>query len=484
MYSIVIPVLNEKENLKVLLPGLLSPNCEIIVCDNGSKDGTQRLVEDAQSSFGFKLSKGSGTVVDAVLRGMKLVSCDRIIVMDGDLSHDFQVVPKMAKALDEYDMVIGSRYTRGGCSRDTFLNRFISRGFNLLSYPLAPKVKDRASGFFGIRQGLADTPIRNTVKPMLEYLVRANPTSVVEIPYTFQPRTRGKAKLGKPIMKSLVDLGFLYLQKFNRFIKYCCVGGIGTLVVLATTYLFTEVAGLWYMFSVVAGAFAAAIWNFTGHRFITYAREKAHLECDYEWKSWYKGNPLQKWWKHRIGSLTKEYLGNPGSLLDVGCGSSPVINLFHCTRIGIDRDQKKLDFIGRYSGAEFLQYDLDVDTNLNPVWGQYFDAVICNNFLEHIHNPEGVVGSISRVLKPGGKAVLTVPNSGNPFTEVVEWLYGKMMPGGYQVEHCCKFTPRYLDKLCRGQGLGLVKRKAVFTDMVCLYEKVEDVKCPGRKRDS
>ena len=474
MYSIVIPVLNEKENLKELLPRLFSPDCEIIICDNGSTDGSVRLVEDALPNFNVRLSRGTGTVVDAILRGIGLAVYDRIIVMDGDLSHSPEIVPLMAKALEEADMVIGSRYCRGGKSRDSFINRFISRGLNLLCIGLAPGIEDRVSGFWGIRKSLTEVDIRNTCKPMLEYLVRVNPRVVQEISYSFQPRTAGQSKLGRTssIPKAAVDMLVLYLQKFNRFVKYCIIGGIGTLVCLGVTYFFTEVTGVWYMFSVVMGAFVAAIFNFFGHKFVTYAREGAHLERDYEWNAWYRGNPLQKYWKRKIGFITKEFLGNPSSLLDVGCGSSPVINLFHCTRVGLDLSQEKLDFIGRYSDALFLQCDLSGPGM--PTFTESFEAVVCNNVLEHSEDPERVVEDISRRLVVGGTVVVTVPNMANPLTRVVEWIYGKLMPGGYAKEHICKFTPRSLDELCRKFGLKLLKRKAVFTDMVCLYEKGGD----------
>jgi len=441
----------------------------VIIADNGSTDGTVRLVGDARYSFDVILSKGTGTVTDAILRGIREASSDKIIVLDADLSHPPEVVHRLVTALDEHDMVVGSRYIKGGSSKDTCWNRFLSGGLNLLSFPLVPRVKDRASGFFGIRKSLVDIPIRNTIKPMLEYLVRANPVSVCEVPYTFQPRKVGEAKLGKPILKTLLDLGFLYLQKYNRFLKYCVVGGIGTLIVLGVTYLCTEVAGLWYMLSLVIAALVAAVWNFTGHRFVTYAKERAHLEPNYEWDAWYRGNPLQKFWKRKIGDTTKEFLGSPDSLLDVGCGSSPVINLFHCTRVGLDVSQKKLDFISKYSSATFLQSDFNGSGM--PTFTEGFEAIICNNNLEHLGNPERVVEDISKRLLEGGKVVITVPSMGRGLTRLVEWLYERVMPGGYAAEHCFKFTTRSLDELCGKYGLKLVSRKSVFTDMVCLYVK-------------
>ena len=465
--SIVIPTLNEYENLRVLLPQLFTPDWEIIVCDNGSTDGTVRLVEDAAANFNVRLSKGTGTVTDAILRGLREARSGKIIVMDGDGSHSPDVVYRLVSALDESDMVVGSRYIKGGRSKDSFKNKVISRGFNLLTYPLVPGIKDRASGFWGIRKSLVKTPIRNTVKPMLEYLVRGNPVSVLEVPYTFQPRLGGEPKLGKPIFKTLVDLVFLYFQKFNRFIKFCCVGGIGTLVCLGVTYLFTEVAGFWYMLSVAVGALAAAVWNFTGHKFVTYAKEGAHLDPDYEWNAWYRGNPLQKWWKRRIGYLTREFLGSPSTLLDVGCGSSPVLNLFHCKRFGIDRSKEKLDFLGKYTTAKL--YPIDVEARRIPFSDSSLNGVICNNVLEHLKGPSKVVEGISRVLKEGGRAVITIPDEESFIGRIGDWLYRKF--GSYGHEHIIKLTSKGLDRVCGSVGLKLVGSRRILSDTMRCYQK-------------
>lgn len=472
MYSIVIPVLNEKENLKELLPRLFSPDCEIIICDNGSTDGSVRLVEDAVPNFNIRLSKGTGTVVDAILRGISIASSDKIIVMDGDGSHPPEVVPLMIKALEEADMVIGSRYCKGGESRDSFINRFISKGLNLLCLGLAPGIKDRVSGFWGIRKSLTKVGIRNTTKPMLEFLVRGNPLVVEEVPFIFFSRTKGDSSISRSfsvILKTFLDVVVLYFQKFNRFIKFCFIGSFGAGICIGLTYILTEYGGLWYIASLIVGALAAAVWNFSWNRIWTFGHQGHSEDADYEWNAWYRGNPLQKYWKRKIGFITKEFLGNPNSLLDVGCGSSPVINLFHCTRVGLDMRQKKLDFIGRYSDGMFLQCDLNGSGM--PTFTEDFEAVVCNNVLEHSEDPERVVGDISRRLVKGGKVVLTVPNMANPLTGFVEWMYGKLMPKGYAKEHVTRFTPRSLEALCKRFGLDLVKRKAVLTDMVCLYRK-------------
>ncbi len=275
--SIIIPTLNEVENLKELLPGLFRPDREVIVCDNGSADGTVRLVEDAMASFNVRISKGTGSVVDAVLRGIKEARCDKIIVMDGDGSHTPEVVSRMVDSLDKCDIVIGSRFIKGGGSRDTLKNRFISKGFNLLAFFLAPRIKDRASGFWGLRRNLVDTPIRCTTKPMLEYLVRSSHNSVREVPYIFLPRISGESKIGRSpttVLKELYSLVLLYIYKFQKPIKFCIVGGSGVGINLGILLFLTEVFHVWYFFSAVVAIFIVAVWNYIFHNFWTFKNKK------------------------------------------------------------------------------------------------------------------------------------------------------------------------------------------------------------------
>ena len=234
-YSVIIPTLDEEENLRVLLPRLLRPECEVIICDNSSGDGTVSVA----LSTGAKVSKGAGTVVDAILRGFKLATADRIVVMDADMSHPPTLVPSIVQLLDKHDIVVGSRIK----SRDTVKNRLISRLYNLLSWGLAPKVKDRASGFWGIKKILLSTPIRNTKKPLLEFLVRSKHNSVAELPYVFSPRHSGKSKLGRSpftILSELWSLFLLYMVKY-RLLNYAVVGGIGYIINLGVYYPLTLV---------------------------------------------------------------------------------------------------------------------------------------------------------------------------------------------------------------------------------------------------
>ncbi len=91
-----------------------------------------------------------------------------------------------------------------------------------------------------------------------------------------------------------------------------------------------------------------------------------------------------------------------GNLLDVGCGTKPYRKLFSVDNyVGLEIDTDAARCLGVadyfYDGSSF------------PFDDEEFDTVVCNQVLEHVFNPEGFLGEIARVLKPGGQLLLTVP---------------------------------------------------------------------------
>lgn len=476
MYSVVIPVLNEVENLRVLLPQVLNPHCEVIICDNGSTDGTVELVRANLKSpdLHLKLSEGRGTVTDAILRGVQASNYDSIVVMDGDLSHPPEAIQKIVNALDIHDLVIGSRYCKGGKSLDTFLNRFISKLGNYLTLGLAFGIRDRMSGFFGIRKTLAATDIRQGCKPMLEYLVRGNPTSYTEIPYTFTPRVYGETKIGRSgiLYKTLTEVFNLYAVKYKQFIKFVTVGGIGALFYMGFTYLFASVLGMWILYGALVGAMIATLWNFTFNKFWTFGSEGGlngvwnlghrNEDGNFEWWEWYGIHFVKRYWKRKMGNYVKELGGEPVTVLSLGCGSSPLINLFHCTRVGVDISKDKVEFLRRHSSARVIEGDI---TKFR--YGNKFECVLCNEVLEHLENPRDAVKTIAE--HTADRAVISIPDYG-------VW-YGRLFENLFHRGFHKTLTVKELDEMCKEVDLMRVASRRFLWDTVILYRKGH----PGRE---
>jgi len=132
-------------------------------------------------------------------------------VMDADLSHPPEAVPRLALAIEQgADLAVGSRYVKGGGTEDWPLKRrVVSRAACLIGNVLVP-IRDCTSGFFAIRRSALDGVTLNPIgfKIGFEVMARAHYKKAVEIPYVFRDRELGKSKFGRrEVMQYLVQLG-------------------------------------------------------------------------------------------------------------------------------------------------------------------------------------------------------------------------------------------------------------------------------------
>jgi len=234
--SIIIPTYNERENILPLVEKLKavldSYPYKIIFIDDNSQDGTSQAIKSLATQYPVKVivRKNKRGLASAVVDGIRATCGELIVVMDADLQHPPEIVPKLLEALKEKDIAVGSRYCRGGGTGEwKFSRKIVSALANLLALPLAPKIKDRMSGFFAFRRKVVKPESLNAVgwKIGLEIMARGSYQSAVEIPYTFLPRSRGSSKLSKKIIwQYLKQLGQLYLNNF-QISNFMIVGGIG-----------------------------------------------------------------------------------------------------------------------------------------------------------------------------------------------------------------------------------------------------------------
>jgi glycosyltransferase involved in cell wall biosynthesis len=151
-FSIVIPAKNEEAGLATFLPALKSmyPDVEIIVVNDGSTDGTQKICEEAGVRVvSHPYSKGNGA---AIKTGARAASGDYLVFLDGDGQHDPADIKKLLEKVAEgYDMVVGARSGRASqgsvarWSANAFYNRFASWMVN-------QQIKDLTSGFRAVNR--------------------------------------------------------------------------------------------------------------------------------------------------------------------------------------------------------------------------------------------------------------------------------------------------------------------------------------------
>ena len=251
---IVIPTYNEKKSISVLIPKLeetiagIRHNIHILVVDDNSPDKTADVVKKLQKKYkNLHLiqdeKRGLGV---AYLRGfdyaIKELDAKVVFEMDADLSHPPELIPKFMKAIDEgYDLVMGSRYIKGGATPDwNFKRKFISRIGNFFARIISGmySINDCTSGFRAIRTSLYEkinTKHLHTrgyaFQSTLLYEFITAGARVKQIPLVFYDRKYGESKLSS---KDLIEFFFnawrLRFKSTKRMIRFAVVGSSGILI--------------------------------------------------------------------------------------------------------------------------------------------------------------------------------------------------------------------------------------------------------------
>lgn len=205
-----------------LAQALVAHTWELIVVDDGSPDGTADLAESYADKHPVRVIRrpGKAGLASAVLAGFAQARGDVLVVMDADLSHPPEAVPRLVAAIGEgADLAVGSRYVSGGGTEDWPLKRrVVSRAACLMGNVLVP-IRDCTSGFFAIRKSALDGVKLNPIgfKIGFEVMARARYKKFVEVPYVFRDRELGKSKFGRrEILQYLVQLGQVARDRLRR----------------------------------------------------------------------------------------------------------------------------------------------------------------------------------------------------------------------------------------------------------------------------
>lgn len=232
--SVVMPAYREAESLRTLLPVLiatirsLAPDFEIVVADSLEPlDDTATVC--ARNGVKHLHRTGGNTYGDAVRTGIRASSGARVLLMDADGSHNPRDIETIWNARSQADIVIGSRYVKGGHTENPAVLIWMSRILNYMyKFAFSLPVND-VSNSFRLYQGeqlrglTLNSPDFDIVEEILIRLAYGTAqATVIEVPVTFEQRKAGESKRNLPAfmlsyMKSIRTMkGFIAEEKARQ----------------------------------------------------------------------------------------------------------------------------------------------------------------------------------------------------------------------------------------------------------------------------
>lgn len=404
--SIVIPALNEAENLTRLLPLVreaadeLGVDYEILVADSGSGDGTAdvcrregvRLLEIATRGYGR-----------AILAAFAAAAGTHVITMDADLSHPAHVIRALWERRDRAELLIASRYIEGGRADMPPGRRLLSRLLNWsFRHALHIPVRDLSSGFrlyhASLLAGITTTAADFNFLQEILIGAHAQGYRILEVPFHYKRRRSGASHA------RLVAFGAQYLRTFGR---------------------------MWRLRNSIASG-------------------------DYDARAYDSLIFVQRWWQRRRYRIITGWVPPGAPVLDIGCGSSRILTALPPGSLGLDPLLGKLRYARRF-GTLLAAGALPS----LPVRDGAFSAAICSQVIEHIPAAGGIFEEFSRVLAPGGLLILGTPDYSRRAWRCTEALYHLVIPGGYADEHVTRHTRASLTEDLERSGFAVLEARYI-----------------------
>jgi dolichol-phosphate mannosyltransferase len=214
--TVVLPTYNEAANLPQIVTGLLDlplPTLSILVVDDNSPDGTGEIADQLGIKYLGRMDvlhrpgkNGLGTAYVAGFTQALARGAEAVIQMDADFSHSPSYIPLMIEKLRGYDVVVGSRYIRGGKLDEQWeFGRYLLSWFANSLYTrllLGVRTKDTTAGYKAWRRetllGIGLDRIHSNgyiFQVEMAYLAERLGYRVLEIPIYFEDRRIGKSKM-------------------------------------------------------------------------------------------------------------------------------------------------------------------------------------------------------------------------------------------------------------------------------------------------
>jgi dolichol-phosphate mannosyltransferase len=415
--SILIPTYNEEKNIGLLIQEIktvvesLTKKYEIIVADGKSQDKT---IENARK-VGAKVFLRSRTDFGTFLKeGIPKCHGKFIITLDADFSHPPRYIKNLWRERNSADIVICSRWLPNSKVATSRFKILISKFLNaVFTKFLKINITDLDSNFRLYKKEVFDEmKLESNSREILpEIAIKAfvKAFRIKEIPFFFEKRKFG-------------------YSKFN-------VGGV-------LTY-FNSLIKLWRLRNSIESA-------------------------DYDERAFYSRIPIQRYWQRkRFEHITNFLKKANGKILDIGCGSSMIIQQLAKTKdiVGLDISKSKIKYL-KLKNPNIKA--IVADARKLPFESKSFDHVICSNLIEHLPDSEKVLFEAKRVLKKGGTFIVATPDYGTLCWRIIEKLYGFFMAGGYAHEHIKPYTKKMLLQQLSEMGFDKFEVKTILNSEIII----------------
>ena len=417
--SIIIPALDEEGCVGQAVADVhgvcrgMGLDYEILVVDGGSRDRTALLAQQAGATVLTQREPGYGT---ALREGFAAARGEWVATMDSDLSHPPMILRTLYRNRERGDLLIASRYVKGGLANMPLQRKWLSRVLNqvfarVLDLPIA----DLSSGFRLYRRSvLREVEARHSDFSFLqEILVRSYCAGfrVIEIPFHYFPRRSGASKA------RIIPFGVSYLRLLRASRKLRDAPG----------------------------------------------------SADYDERAFDSWILPQRWWQRARYRIVVGWADREGRVLDAGCGSSRIFEALPGA-MGIDSNRSVLRY-RRALGNPLVC----ASTTALPLRDASFDQVLSSAVIAQLRYGEGAFGEFFRVLRPGGTLILGTPDSDRIEWRFIEWVCGKVMRGADAHEPITHYTRRSVRALLDAHGFDVVAHRHVFRgELILLARKRGD----------
>ena len=397
---IVIPTYNERENIGSLVRSIHSshPDVYILVVDDNSPDGTAFEVEAAKKEIPnlelFLRPKKEG-LGKAYIASFKKVLQDpsvrSVCVMDADFSHSVRYLATMFEEIGSSDVVVGSRYVRGGGVEGYgAIRRMISVVSSLYCRIIFPlPIKDYTSGFLCIKTDLLKRVDLERIESSgfaflieLKYRLWKKGARFKEFPILLKNREEGKSKIGKNIV--LEGL----LLPWRLFLKDCCHRTKGLFYVFCDAI---KKRGIFFIFYWGPKVFYRTYIKRKGYSFI-FQNKRYNYFCHLYNCTCLNERAVEI---PIVWEMIKNSRGR--KILEVGNVLSHYYDFKH-------------DIVDKYErGCGVINEDI---ADFQPK--EKYDLIVSISTLEHVERLPLAMQNLKDCLNPGGKIIATLCLGYNP----------------------------------------------------------------------